>query len=332
MSFNDEKRIKKLFTIFGTDKLTAREAWSCATRARRARSAAALNYCLREAETQMASPIYKALYEKLLTAALESQGKGMEAQQEAVRRETSAWARAAGVDWPSRMRRFGAYDIYKDGELMGDTDIASVAAVFDNAPPDAPPDVPTGGHTHNSGKPDMVRQALCGIALADTQGQVCKWIGYLYTRRRAAYDALITAWPEAAGLPIEPLCRPPAKLAPHGEVLYDDAAAIAAARCARSLGVTPLDWRAMLLAAPHYGGYTTVSNQSCRVVHRHDGVLRGVAYGTTAENASAIADALNRQARDIAVRRALNAACKVFDDFDDAPSNDNNALDNSDLV
>ena len=83
---------------------------------------------------------------------------------------------------------------------------------------------------------------------------------------------------------------------------------------------------------PHYGGYTTVSNMACRVVHRHDGVLRGVAYGTTAETASAIADALNRQARDIAVRRALDAASKVFDNFDDAPSDDNNALDNSDLV
>jgi len=67
-------------------------------------------------------------------------------------------------------------------------------------------------------------------------------------------------------------------------------------------------------------------------VHRRDGVLRGVAYGTTDETASAIADALNRQARDIAVRRALNAASKVFDNFDDAPSDDNNALDNSDLV
>lgn len=326
MSFNDEKRIKKLLYFYDSDKLTARDAWSCATRARRARSAAALNYCLRVAESQLHVPIYKVLYEKLLTAALESQGKGMEAQQEAVRRETSAWARAAGVDWPSRMRRFGAYDIYMDGALMGDTDSASVAAVFDNAPPDVVrPEL-------NPGRLDPVHQALCGIALADTQGQVCKWIGYLYTRRRAAYDALITAWPEAAGLPIEPLCRPPAKLAPHGEVLYDDAAAIAAARCARSLGVTPLEWRAMLLAAPHYGGYTTVSNMACRVVHRHDGVLRGVAYGTTAENASAIADALNRQARDIAVRRALNAASRVFDNFDDAPSDDNNALDNSDLV
>lgn len=326
MSFSDEKRIKKLFTIYGTDELTARDAWSCATRARRARSAAALNACIRESETQTSVPIHKVLHERLLKAARESHGKGLGAQQEAVRRETSAWARAAGVDWPSRMRRFGDYDIYKGGELMGDTDSALVAAVFDNAPPDV---VRPG---LSPGRLDTVRQALCGIALADTQGQVCKWIGYLYSRRRAAYDALITAWPDAAGLPIDPLCRPPAKLAPHGDDLYDDAAAIAAARCARSLGVTPLEWRAMLLAAPHYGGYTTVSNMACRVVHRHDGVLRGVAYGSTASNASAIADALNRQARDIAVRRALNAASKVVDNFDDAPSDDNNALDNSDLV
>lgn len=324
MSFNDEKRIQALAGYYVTDKLTAREAWDCATRARRARSAAALNYCLRVAESQSHVLIYKVLHAGLVAAAAASTGKGMEAQQEAVRAETSAWARAAGVDWPSRMRRFGAYDIYKDGELMGDTDYAAIATVFDSAP--------TGGHIHNSGKPDMVRQALCGIALADTQGQVFKWIGYLIVRRRAAYDALITAWPDAAALPVEPLCRPPAKLAPHGEYLYDDAAAIAAARCARSLGVTPLDWRAMLLTAPHYGGYTTVSNMACRVVYRHDGILRGVAYGTTAANASAIADALNRQARDIAVRRALNAASKVFDNFDDAPSDDNNALDNSDLV
>lgn len=326
MSFNDEKRIQALADYYVTDKLTARDAWSCATRARRARSAAALYYCLREAETQTALPIHKVLHERLVAAAAASTGKGMEAQQEAVRAETGAWARAAGVDWPSRHRRAGAYDIHNCGILMGDTDSASVAAVFDNAPPNvARPGL-------NPGRLDTVRQSLCGIALADTQGQVHKWIGYLYTRHRGSYDALITAWPEAAGLPIEPLCRPPAKLAPHGEDLYDDAAAIAAARCARSLGVTPLDWRAMLLAAPHYGGYTTISNQSCRVVHRHDGVLRGVAYGTTAANASAIADALNRQARDIAVRRALNAASKVFDNFDDALTDDDNALDNSDLV
>lgn len=331
MSFNDEKRIQALTGYYVTDKLTAREAWDCATRARKARSEAALYMYVRVAETQSHVLIYKVLHERLVTAAAASTGKGMEAQQEAVRAETGAWARAAGVDWPRRHRRAGAYDIHHRGRLMGDTDYAAIAAVFDSAPPD----VPTGGHIHNnnnSSKPDMVRQALCGIALADTQGQVCKWIGYLIVRHRAVYDALITAWPDAAALPIDPLCRPPAKLAPHGEYLYDDAAAIAAARCARSLGVTPLEWRAMLLAAPYYGGYTTISNQACRVVHRHDGVLRGVAFGTTPENASAIADALNRQARDIAVRRALSAASKVFDNFDDAPSDDNNVLDNSDLV
>lgn len=326
MAINYETRIRALADFYATDKLTAREAWDCATRARKARSEAALYMSTREAESQSHVLIHKVLHERLVAAAAASTGKGMEAQQEAVRAETGAWARAAGVYWPSRHRRAGAYDIHNCGILMGDTDIASVAAVFDNAPPDV---VRPG---LNPGRLDTVRQALCGIALADTQGQVCKWIGYLIVRRRAVYDALITAWPDAAGLPIDPLCRPPAKLAPHGDDLYDDAAAIAAARCARSLGVTPLDWRAMLLAAPHYGGYTTVSNMACRVVHRHDGVLRGVAYGTTAANASAIADALNRQARDIAVRRALNAASKVFDNFDDAPSDDNNALDNSDLV
>lgn len=326
MAVRYEKRIQALAEFYSTDKLTAREAWDCATRARKARSAAALYIYVREAESQSHVLIHKVLHERLVAAATASTGAGMEAQQEAVRAETSAWARAAGVLWPSRHRSVGAYDIHHCGRLMGDTDSASVAAVFDAAPPDV---------VRPGIKPrrlDAVRQALCGIALADTQGQVCKWIGYLYTRRRAEYDALITAWPDAAVLPIEPLCRPPAKLAPHGEDLYDDAAAMAAARCARSLGVTPIDWRAMLLTAPHYGGYTTISNMACRVVHRHDGVLRGVAYGTTADNASAIADALNRQARDIAVRRALNAASKVFDNFDDAPSDDNNALDNSDLV
>lgn len=326
MSFNDEKRIKALADFYETDKLTAREAWDCATRARKARSEAALYMSTREAESQSHVLIHKVLHSRLVAAAAASTGKGMEVQQEAVRAETGAWARAAGVNWPSRHRRAGAYDIHHCGRLMGDTDSASVAAVFDNAPPDV---VRPG---LSQGRLDPVHQALCGIALADTQGQVCKWIGYLIVRRRAVYDALITAWPDAAGLPIEPLCRPPAKLAPHGEDLYDDAAAIAAARCARSLGVTPLDWRVMLLAAPHYGGYTTVSNMACRVVHRHSGILRGVAYGTTASNASAIADALNRQARDIAVRRALNAASKVFDNFDDASSDDNNDLDNSDLV
>lgn len=326
MTINYETRIQALADYYETDKLTAREAWDCATRARKARSEAALYMFMREAESQAHVLIHQVLHERLVAAAAASTGRGMEAQQAAVRAETGAWARAAGVDWPSRHRRVGAYDIHHCGMLMGDTDIASVAAVFGNAPPDVErPDL-------NPGRLDTVCQALRGIALADTRGQVCKWIGYLIVRRRAAYDALITAWPDAAALPIEPLCRPPAKLAPHGEVLYDDAAAIAAARCARSLGVKPLDWRAMLLTAPHYGGYTTVSNMSCRVVHRHDGVLRGVAYGTTAETASAIADALNRQARDIAVRRALNAASKVFDNFDDALTDDDNALDNSDLV
>lgn len=326
MAINYETRIQALADYYVTDKLSAREAWDCATRARKARSEAALYMSTREAESQSHVLIHKVLYERLVVAAAASAGKGMEAQQDAVRAETGAWARAAGVDWPSRHRRAGAYDIHHRGILMGDTDSASVAAVFDSAPPDvARPGL-------NPGRLDTVRQALCGIALADTQGQVCKWIGYLYTRRRAAYDALITAWPDAAGLPLDPLCRPPAKLAPHGDDLYDDAAAIAAARCALSLGVTPLEWRAMLLTAPHYGGYTTVSNMACRVVYRHDGILRGVAYGTDAANAAAIADALNRQARDIAVGRALNAASKVFDNFDDAPADDNNALDNSDLV
>lgn len=326
MAIKYETRIQALADFYATDKLTAREAWDCANRARKARSEAALYMSVREAESQSHELIHKVLLERLVAAAAASTGKGMEAQQEAVRAETDAWARAAGVDWPSRHRRAGAYDIHHRGRLMGDTDDAAIATVFDSAPPDVVrPDL-------NPRRLDPVCQALCGIALADTQGQVCKWIGYLIVRRRAAYDALIAAWPDAAGLPLDPLCRPPAKLAPHGDYLYDDAAAIAAARCARSLGVTPLDWRAMLLTAPHYGGYTTVSNQACRVVHRHDGVLRGVAYGTTAETASAIADALNRQARDIAVRRALNAASRVFDSFDDAPSDDNNVLDNRDLV